>query len=162
MIGTSARDYIFIRTCIFLLQLLAPLSIAYSLVSSLVHLPFQPPGVLDSWLTLETIFYLAIYLPRKAYLQRAARHPLLPPRNLRRSLFWRCHGNIPDPVYYLRKWFRDAPAAEIKRENVKDFFRWAFLNTSEPNPVYDEELGVYVGEMEKLSGRELEPGRGNA
>ena len=83
MIGTSARDYIFIQTCIFLLQLLARLGIAYSLVSSLVHLPFQSPRVLDSLLTFETIFYLSIYLPLKAYLQRAARHPLLSLRNVR-------------------------------------------------------------------------------
>jgi hypothetical protein len=73
-------------------------------------------------------------------------------------LFWRWQGNIPDPVYYLRKWFRGAPAAEIKRENVKDLFRWAFLNTSEPNPVYDEHLEKYVGEMESCWGGSWNPG----
>ena len=38
------------------------------------------------------------------------------------------------------KWFMDAPASEIKWENVKDFFRWAFLNTGVPNTEDDEEL----------------------
>ena len=56
----------------------------------------------------------------------------------------------------------DAPASEIKWENVKEFFRWAFLNTGVPNTVDDEELDEYVGEMEKLLGRKIEPGRGNA
>ena len=162
MVGTSLWDYIFIRVCILLLHLIAPLSVLYSLASLLVRLPFPIPRVLQAWLALEAVFYLAIYLPRKAYLQRAARHPTAPCREDRRKLFWRCHSSIPDPVQYLRKWFRDAPAAEIKRENVKDFFRWAFLNTGEPNPAYDEELEEYVGEMEKLLGRKFEPGRGNA
>ncbi|KAH6874275.1 hypothetical protein B0T10DRAFT_587751 [Thelonectria olida] len=162
MVKTSVWDYIFIRTCIFLLHLVAPLSIFYSLASSLVHLPFYIPRMLELWLALEAVFYLAVYLPRKAYLQKAATHPTTACRDDRRKLFWRCHSNIPDPERYLTKWFRDAPAAEIKRENVKDFFRWAFLNTGEPDPVYDEELEEYVGEMEKLLGRNLEPGRGNA
>lgn len=56
----------------------------------------------------------------------------------------------------------DAPASEIKRENVKDFFRWAFLNTGVPNTVDDEELEEFVREMEKLLRRKIEPGRGNA
>lgn len=60
------------------------------------------------------------------------------------------------------KWFQDAPPAEIKRENVKDFFRWAYLSTAEPDPAYDEEMECYTKEMEKLLGRKFEPGRGNA
>ncbi|KAM5354945.1 hypothetical protein ACJ41O_001591 [Fusarium nematophilum] len=161
MIGISAWDYIFIRTCIFLLHLVAPLSVVYSLVNWLIHLPFHIPHVLEVWLTLEAVFYLLVYLPRKNYLQTVVTHPAAS-RDDRRRLFWRCHGNIPDPDRYLTRWFRDAPIAEIKRENVKDFFRWAFLNSGEPDPAYDEELEEYIGEMEKLLGRKLEPGRGNA
>ncbi|KAJ3453283.1 hypothetical protein MRS44_017530 [Fusarium solani] len=161
MIGISTWDYIFIRTCIFLLHLVAPLSVVYSLVSWLIHLPFHIPHVLEVWLALEAVFYLLVYLPRKNYLQTVVTHPAAG-RDDRRRLFWRCHGNIPDPDRYLTRWFRDAPIAEIKRENVKDFFRWAFLNSGEPNPAYDEELEEYIGEMEKLLGRKLEPGRGNA
>ncbi len=51
---------------------------------------------------------------------------------------------------------------EIRRENVKDFLRWAFLDTKEPYPTHDEELEEYVGEVEKLLRRQLEPGRGKA
>jgi hypothetical protein len=161
MIGISTWDYVFIRTCIFLLRLIAPLSVIYSLVSCLIHFPFYIPHVLEVWLNLEAVFYLLVYLPRKNYLQAVVTHPAAG-RDDRRRLFQRCHSNIPDPDRYLTKWFRDAPVAEIKRENVKDFFRWAFLNSGEPDPAYDEELGEYIGEMEKLLGRKLEPGRGDA
>jgi hypothetical protein len=162
MAGTSLWDYIFIRTSIFLLHLVAPLSVVYSLVRLLVRLPFQFPRVLQAWLALEALFYLAVYLPLKEYLQRAAKHPVPPCRADRRKLFLQCHNNIPDPAQYLRKWFRNAPASEIKRDNVKDFFRWAFLNTGEHDPAYDEELEEYTQEIEKLLGRKLELGRGNA
>ena len=162
MMDESLWSYIFIRTCILVLHLVAPFSIIYSLVGPLFRLPFQLPRVLRLWLALEAVFYLAVYLPRREYLQRAAKHPVPLCREERGELFRRCHSNIPDPVQYLRKWFRDAPEAEIKRENVKEFFRWAFWNTGEPAPAYDDELEDYVGGMEKLLGRKLELGRGNA
>jgi pimeloyl-ACP methyl ester carboxylesterase len=163
MIGTSICDYIFIRSCIFFLHSIAPLSILYCLIISFVHPAlFQVSQVLEIWVTLETLFYLIVYLPRKFYLQRAAIHPTPICRERRRMLFQRCHENIPDPERYLAKWFMDAPASEIKRENVKDFFRWAFLSKGEPDPVDDEELEEYIGEVEKLLGREIKPGRGDA
>ncbi|PFH55607.1 hypothetical protein XA68_17954 [Ophiocordyceps unilateralis] len=162
MAAKSLWHHVFIRTCIFLLHLLAPLSVVYSLVSSLFLLPFQLPRVLNLWLALEAVFYLLIYLPLKRHLQRAAKHPVPPCRKDRRKLFLRCNVTNPDPDRYLRKWFRDAPAAEIKRENVKDFFRWAFLNTGDPDPTFDDELDDYISELEKQLGRRLEPGRGNA
>ncbi|WKT54124.1 hypothetical protein QSH57_004708 [Fusarium oxysporum f. sp. vasinfectum] len=162
MAGTSLWDYIFIRASIFLLHFIAPLSVAYSLVNLLARLPFQFPRVLQAWLGLEALFYLAVYLPLNKYLQRAAKHPVPPCRADRRKLFLRCHQNIPDPAQYLRKWFRNAPVSEIKRDNVKDFFRWAFLNTGDHDSTYDEELEEYTQEIEKLLGKKLEPGRGNA
>ncbi|KAJ3542277.1 hypothetical protein NM208_g4188 [Fusarium decemcellulare] len=161
MIGISAWDYIFVRTCIFLLHLIAPLSVVYSLVNRLIHLPFHIPHVLEAWLALEAVFYLLVYLPRRNYLQKVATHPAIG-RDDRRRLFWRCHSHIPNPHRYLTRWFRDAPMAEIKRENVKDFLRWGFLNSGVPDPAYDEELEEYIGGIEKLLGRNLEPGRGNA
>ncbi|KAH7111282.1 hypothetical protein B0J11DRAFT_562554 [Dendryphion nanum] len=107
-------------------------------------------------------FYLLVYHPRRLYLQRAATHPTPQCRQHRRALFQRCHENIPDPERYLTKWFMDAPASEIKRENVKDFFRWAFLNTGEPSTMKDEELEEYIRKIEELLKRIIEPGRGNA
>jgi len=69
---------------------------------------------------------------------------------------------VPDPQRYLSKWFLDAPASEIKRENVKDFLRWAFLNKAEIDATDEEELDEYVQGLEKLVGRQFEAGRGEA
>ncbi|QPH01371.1 hypothetical protein C2857_005571 [Epichloe festucae Fl1] len=162
MRGLDLWDYVFIRTCIVALRSIAPLSIVYSLASLVVPLPVRVPRILQLWLALEAIFYLAFYLPLREYLQRPAKHPELLSRDDRRKLFWRCHNSIPDPSQYLRKWFRGASEEDIKRENVKDFFRWAFLNTGEVDVTHDEELEEYVGGMEKLLGRKFEPGRGDA
>ena len=142
--------------------MIAPCSVIYSLANVLVGLPVQLPQVLQAWLALETAFYLVVYLPYKEYLQKAAKHPTPPCRENRKELFRRCHKTIPDPVQYLRKWFRGADEVEIKRENVKDFFRWAFLNTGKLDPADEEELEEYARDMEKLLGRKLEYGRGKA
>lgn len=162
MLGLALWDYLFIRTCIVALHSIAPISIIYTLLSVAVPLPVYPPLFLQVWLALEAIFYVIVYLPLREYLQRAAKHPAPLCRDERRELFWRCHNNIPDPIVYLRKWFRGAPEADIKRENVKEFFRWAFLNTADHDLAHDEELEEYAKEMEKLLGREIEPGRGSA
>lgn len=161
MIGTSTWDYIFIRACIFVLHWIAPLSVLWCLIS-LFYPRLYISWILQVWASLETAFHLLVYYPRKIYLQRAATHPTPISREQRRVLFQRCHQNIPDPERYLLKWFRDAPASEIKQENVKDFFRWAFLNTGEPNTREDEELEGYIKMMEELLERKIEPGRGKA
>ncbi|KAF9776115.1 hypothetical protein IL306_005748 [Fusarium sp. DS 682] len=116
----------------------------------------------QAWLALEALFYLIIYLPLNKHLQKPANHPPPPCRADRRKLFLQCHENIPDLALYLKKWFRGAPEDEIKRDNVKDFFRWAFLNMEEHDSAYDEELEEYIGEFEELLGRRFESGRGNA
>ncbi|KAI1015557.1 hypothetical protein LB503_009913 [Fusarium chuoi] len=162
MAGTSLWDYIFMRSSIFVLHLIAPLSIVVSLTISLVNLPFQIPRLLKAWFILEAIFYIFIYLPLNRHLQKPANHPIAPCRADRQRLFQQCHDNIPEAGQYLRRWFRDAPEHEIKRENVKDFFRWGFLNMEDCDSTYDDELEGYIEQLEELLGRELEPGRGNA
>ncbi|KAG5802599.1 hypothetical protein H9Q71_012826 [Fusarium xylarioides] len=162
MAGTSLWDYIFMRTSIFVLHLIAPLSIVLSLILSLVPLPFQIPRFLKAWVILEALFYVFIYLPLNSHLQKPADHPIAPCRADRQKLFQQCHDNIPDAGQYLRRWFRDAPEHEIKRENVKDFFRWAFLNMEDCDSTYDDELEEYIEKLEELLGRKLEPGRGDA
>lgn len=89
-------------------------------------------------------------------------HPPTSSREKRRELFQLCHESIIDPERYLSKWFKEAPIAEIRRENVKDFFGWAFLNQPSHGLLEDEELEEYVDKMESLLGRKLQPGRGNA
>ncbi|KAH6976838.1 hypothetical protein EDB80DRAFT_269390 [Ilyonectria destructans] len=77
-------------------HLVAPLRVVYSLVSPLGCLPSQPSR-LQAWFALETVFYPAIYLPRKEYLQRAARHPALPCREvsfLAKAMTHTCCGEL--------------------------------------------------------------------
>ncbi|KAF2466178.1 alpha/beta-hydrolase [Lindgomyces ingoldianus] len=162
MIGTSIFDYVFIRSCIFFLHWIAPLSVFCCLISLVYTPPFHVPLSLQVAAALETAFYFLVYHPRKIYLQRSATHPTTISRDERRALFQRCLENTPDPERFLTKWFVDAPASEIKRENLKDFFRWAYLNTGEPDIEENEELEEYVRRMEELLGRKLEPGRGKA
>jgi hypothetical protein len=166
MIGTSIQEYIFIRACIFILHLIAPLSVLYCILISYLQLfdppPPRVPWILSAWIVAEAAFYLFIYLPRRYYLQSAAIHPKPLGREQRRALFLRCCENIPDPERYLSKWFLDAPASEIKRENVKDFLCWAFLNKGEYDLAEEAELEEYVASFEKLLQRNLEEGRGDA
>jgi hypothetical protein len=164
MIGTSLWDYVFIRSCIFVLHSITPLCILYSLVDLLVH-PRRlrgVPWILHVWITLETLFYLLVFLPLEFHLQRAATHPQPLSRESRRELFRRCYESIPDPERYLQRWFMGAQLSDIKRENLKEFLRWAYLNKREVDPADDEELEEYIGGMEKLLGRSIQPGRGSA
>ena len=163
MIGPSVHEYIFIRACIFFLHWVAPLSVLYTLVTFVLQIHhYRFFWLLEAFIVAETAFYFLIYLPRKNYLQTPATHPSAPPREERRRLFRTCHENVPDPENYLSKWFLDAPLSEIKRDNVKDFLRWAFLNKEDVDPKDDEELDEYVNEFEQLFNIKFEPGRGNA
>jgi hypothetical protein len=160
MIGTSIPEYVFIRICITALRAITPLSILYC-----VALPFLPrrlPLIASAWPIAETAFYFLFYLPRRWILQRPAVHPLPLPLEERKELFNRCVNHIPDSKRYLVKWFKDAPLSEIKRENVKEFYRWAFLNTGVYDPMDEEELEEYVEKFEETHGRKLDPGFGNA
>ncbi|KAI9697030.1 MAG: hypothetical protein M1836_004991 [Candelina mexicana] len=70
--------------------------------------------------------------------------------------------NIPDPDHYLSKWFLDAPLHEIRRDNVKEFYRWALLNSGTYNPADEEELDEYLNGLEKTMGHRICSGRGSA
>lgn len=52
--------------------------------------------------------------------------------------------------------------SQIRVDNVKQLYRWAFLNKAEYDSGDEEELDEYVSETEELLGRKLQPGRGNA
>jgi hypothetical protein len=166
MIGTSLHEYLFIRTCIISLHHVAHLSVFYCLIQILQY-ALQPalscriPLVLEFWAAAEAIFYV-VYLRYRQCLQSEAQHPPALSRQRRRELFALCSQNIPDPEAYWRKWFLDAPAETIKRENLKDFFLWAFFNRDGPPGEDDEELEEYIAATEKLLGREIEKGRGSA
>ncbi|KAI9808768.1 MAG: hypothetical protein M1825_003921 [Sarcosagium campestre] len=161
MIGTSLPELALIKVSIAFLRAVTPLSVAYCIARPFFRLPLAL-RFLDIWPISETAFFFLVYLPWRKSLQGSANHP--PPRSRedRRILFKRCQENLPEPEKFLSKWFRDAPSSEIKSENVKEFYRWAFLDTAEVTAAHEEELDEYVQGLEKQLGRKLEPGRGKA
>ena len=163
MIGNSLKSYVFIRACIFFLHYIAPLSILCSSLTLLVRQSaYRIPRILEAIAAAETLFYLFVYLPRRYVLQHAAIHPTTLSRDDRQKLFLQCHDNVSDAERYLRKWFREASPVDIKRENVKEFFCWAFLNKASWSSEDEDELNDYADRIEGLLGRRLEPGRGPA
>ena len=163
MIGNSLPEYIFIRLCIYLLHYIAVLSILYSTVLLLLKQDdYRVSRLLEYYFLAETLFFALIYLPRRYSLQHAAVHPKTLSRDARQELFRQCYDTIPDPQQYLSKWFKHAPISQIKRENVKEFYCWAFLNKDKYSAEDEEELEEYVVKMEKLLGRSLDPGKGTA
>lgn len=110
----------------------------------------------------EAAFFTIIFLPHTYHLQRPAIHPELPSREKRQELFERCHTTLEDPEKYLSQWFLGAKRENIKRENLKEFIRWAFLNTEQVKKEDKDEVEGYVRAIEKLLGRDLPPGKGSA
>jgi hypothetical protein len=68
MIGKSLHEYVFIRTCIFALRAITPLSVAYLVACLYLRRPLISP-----WLALyagaEVCFYFFVYVPRNTRLQ---------------------------------------------------------------------------------------------
>ena len=163
MINNTLVEFLFIRACIFFLHAIAPLSLVYcAFLVTARPSKYRLPLFLEVWLIAEALFYTLVYLPRKYALQRPATHPPTPSRDERMKLFDWCHETIPDPETYLQKWFKMAPVEEIKRDNVKEFFCWAFMNKDTWSLREDEELEEYVSELEELLGREFQFGKGSA
>ena len=163
MIGRSFKEYLFIRACIVFLHYIAPLCAVYCMIVVILHpLPYRIPLGLEIWAFAETAFLLFLYYPNDFLIQRAAKHPEAWLPEQRRELFRLCKNTIQDPDHYLRLWFRKAPLSEIRFDNVKQLYRWAFLNKANYDPEDEAELDEYVVETEKLLGRKLQPGRGPA
>lgn len=166
MIGTSRAEYLFIRLCIFCLHSLAPLCVCYCFGNLALHLlngpTYRVSQAVEILAVAETCFYLFIYLPYSRYLQADAVHPPAPSREGRRDLFVRCVANVKEPEAYLSKWFMGARLEDIQKDNLKEFFLWAFWNRGGEPGEDDEELEEYVRDTEKLLGREIKEGRGKA
>ncbi|KAL0253398.1 hypothetical protein SLS55_010377 [Diplodia seriata] len=162
MIGTSTAEYVFIRACILGLRSITPLCFVYCLARSLLHVTFPTHVIVDLWAAAEVAFYLLFYIPRKRQLQSAAIHPPPPTREQRTRLFNRCSEHVPDFERYLRGWFMGAPSSEIKRENIREFLSWAFLDTADAHALGGDEFDGYMRDIEARLGRKVESGRGQA
>lgn len=171
MISNSLTGYALIGSAILAFRAITPISIIYTISRPFLPLPFSSNSrtalILSVYPLAETVFYLFAYLPLVSASQRKAIHPPLPSRKEREELVQRCTKAIDDPEAYLRKWFRDAPSEEIKRDNVKEFLTWAFFNQdgvaeAEAIGVEEGELDWCVAQTEDSLGRKFEEGRGKA
>lgn len=167
MIGNSNFELYFIHVCIIGLHYLAPLCLLYcasvvALYGFRTAIASPVPLAIEGIAVAESLFFLLVYLPSRYRLQKEAIHPSAPTREQRKELFQLCNDNIADPEAYFRKWCLGADAKDIKRENVKEFFLWAFFNRGGPPGDDDEELEEYIVATEKLLGRSIEEGRGSA
>jgi hypothetical protein len=177
MIGTGIPQYLFIQLCIFGLRAVTPLSVFYVSFSVAEHPTSAGGKFLLTWSIIETLFWVLVFIPRKRALQTSAKHPPLLNKEERKQLFWKCWDNIPNPEYYVSKWFLGARPGDVRRENVKEFFEWALLNRGTENEdelvrraqedpeakiEEEEELNSYVDGTQTLLGRTIAPGRGSA
>ncbi|KAH8722939.1 hypothetical protein GQ44DRAFT_342004 [Phaeosphaeriaceae sp. PMI808] len=177
MLDHTIANYIFIRATILALRAVTPLSIfivSFSIAEP-PHNAFR--RFLLVWSLIETIFWTAVFIPRKRALQAPAQHPPSLSKDERKELFWKCWNKIPHPEYFISRWFLSARPGEIKSDNLREFYEWALLNRGtetedakikraqeRPQECIEEaeELDAYVQGIETLLGRKIEPGRGSA
>lgn len=167
MIGTSPAEYFFIRACILFLHNIAPISTLYCiqlLLLQFFHLPIyleRIPYPIQFWLTAEAVFFATVFIPHQYALHHSPiYHGSISPE-CREKLFRNCHTNVPNPEKYISRWLM-VSGEYIKRDNVKDFIRWAFFgpgHTWEQDQRNEEEIETYTTEIEKMIGRKLSPGR---
>lgn len=176
MLDHTIPKYLFIRAVILAFRAITPLAIFTVSFAIAEHPNTHFRRFLLVWGLIETIFWVAVYIPRKRALQAPAQHPPALNKEERKELFWKCWDKIPHPEYYVSRWFLGARPSQIRRDDVREFFEWALLNRGtetqesknkrkQENPEEfkeeDEELDSYADGIETLLGRKLEPGHGD-
>ncbi|KAN0116606.1 Alpha/Beta hydrolase fold [Russula decolorans] len=154
MIGNSWPEYVFIRTSITALRLIAPLSIIY-LAASYHAAAFLWSPFLGVYALVEAAFYLFVYLPRSFYLQQDTIHPPRMSRAEREALFHKCAESMtPESI---TGWFLRSPGLQISRDNVIDWLLWALFSVRnrDTNPEWEDELGYYITVMGEYVGYPL-------
>ncbi|KAG6042100.1 hypothetical protein E4U41_005648 [Claviceps citrina] len=174
MIGTSASELVLIRFWILSFRYMPVLYIA-SLVTTFL---FQTDSgvlrklrtVLFGLLLVELLFFVFVYGPHRRKLRRAANHPTSASSPLeRRALFEKCITNTSQPEEYIRWWFLGAKMEDIRHDNLREFFLWAFFDTDmqgQSPRLADEhvwkELEEYIALTERQVGHQFGKGRGPA
>lgn len=152
MLNTSTHELVFIRACVLLLRY-APIFYL------LLPLPLSILGLLA-----ELAYYLFVLRRFESRLTTSAKHPL-DTRQEREALFERCIHNVPDIEHYLSLWALGADLKDIKRDNIRDFYLWAFLDRedaiADDDSDISEELEGYIAKTEAMLGQPLPLGRGH-
>ncbi|KAH8825005.1 hypothetical protein DL96DRAFT_1670307 [Flagelloscypha sp. PMI_526] len=157
----NAFELAFIVSCITVLRLIAPLSLAYLAFSLYLWKP-----VWTIWLLIpsipEAFFFLFVYLPRREFLQKQARHQPPPlSKDEREALFQRCLAYIPttSPSLFPTGWF--LPPEAVNRHNVLEWLAYALFarkleNIQEEHQI---ELEGYANRLELARGEAFPEGR---
>lgn len=167
LVGNSLPEYIFTRVAILTLRLVAPVATTACVITAAQpQIIAQHRGLwpLYLWFLAEAAFFWTVFLPLRFVLQEPATHPTPLSKADRRDLFEKSLSHLSDPEQYLSKWFLRAPLDHIKRENVKEFYAWSFLNKPYEDVTDEEEneLDDYVDRLEHRLERPVKPGRGRA
>lgn len=159
MIGTSALDYVWVVGWVVILHSIGPLCTIYCVVALVLPESWRLWSLLEYWARTEMVFYFLTWGYQEYYLQRPASHPPPLVKEERERLFRLCFDSSEDLSTTLSRWFLGAPLNTIRRDNLKQWLRWAFLNTDTDEPMLDEELDSYVKQLEAKLGIIFLPGR---
>ncbi|KAG5985463.1 hypothetical protein E4U55_000025 [Claviceps digitariae] len=174
MIGVSARELVLIRLWILSFRYMPVLYVAllagtflYQTNSSSLR---KLRIILSALLVAELLFFVFVYAPHKRRLRRAAVHPIsMSSPAERKALFEKCVTNTSQPEEYIRWWFLGAEMEDIRHDNLREFFLWAFFDTdmqAQSSRHIDQdvwhELEEYIALTEQQLGRSFSKGRGPA
>ena len=163
LVDDSWPEYLFVRLLILILQYIGPACLAYTAYCASLAWPAWPiQTVFQGWCAIESVFFM-FSLGLRIYLQRAAIHP--PPRSKkqRKALFARVRREVHDPDKFFSGWFRGAKIDDIGREDVKEFFNWAFWDgRADVHGVDAKELEEYTIKVEQMLRTPFKEGRGTA
>lgn len=159
--GLLART--FIRTSILALRTVTPLSITYCVFRASGWIWTDRPALsllVDVYAATESVFFLAVYLPRRWLLNRpAAPSTILESREARERLFLKTWDASPNPRKYLSGWFKGVTVEDLRCEDIKDFISWRLWNTTQRSPEHEAELEQYVSMVEEILQIKFPPGK---
>ncbi|KAG6003188.1 hypothetical protein E4U21_002265 [Claviceps maximensis] len=174
MLGVSTHELVFIRFWILCFRYMPLLYVGLLAGTFLVQTDSSSFRklriVLLGLLIAELLFYVFLYAPHERRLRRAAIHPTSPScQSERKALFEKCITHTSQPEEYIRWWFLGADIEDIRHDNLREFFLWAFFDTdmqaqSSKYICQDvwHELEEYIVLTEKQLGRSFCKGRGPA
>ncbi|KAI0028473.1 hypothetical protein K488DRAFT_89695 [Vararia minispora EC-137] len=163
MIGQSFPEYVFIRTAIIALRLVAPSSAVYIVLS--LYNGWSLFNLFGLYALAEVLFYLLVFLPRRARLQATASDAPRLSASERRTLFTKCAQSM--TADSASGWFTPSAAskgdrdAAVGADDARDWLLWSLFSAT-PGEVLDEwheELDAYAATLAQFLGYPLRRGR---
>lgn len=158
MIGNSKGELIWVVFWATVLNSIGPACLFYCAAAA--YFPSVPRWPLLAAVP-ESLFFIWMYIYLNRHLQRATTHPVPNTKEKRQILFDRCLDTTHNYDQYLSDWFLKNPTSDMGRENVKEFIRWAFLNTDVIDYDHEDEVESYLKQLETKLGTEFPQGKTN-